>query len=154
MDIGLFIVDGCIDIIVEEGDLRADNGLQTAVILSVFLDKRATIDEVADGETNRRGWWADPFDDLLTDEIGSKLWLRDRSKKTDEDLTKMEIDVSDSLAWMLTDGIAAEINVVADNSEIRDDGAAIKIEIVRPDGTLDKFKAFWDQTEIQLQAVD
>ena len=44
----------------EAGDLVAEGSLRTAVILSLFLDRRAEDDDILpNGSDDRRGWWAD-----------------------------------------------------------------------------------------------
>ena len=48
------------DAAVEGHDLALEDGMATAVILSLFLDARARADDaLPDGGTDRRGFWAD-----------------------------------------------------------------------------------------------
>lgn len=74
------------------GDLVAENTLRTAVILSLFLDRRADDDDVLpNGSNDRRGWWADTVAPMTEygiggglasgDRIGSRLWLLSREKQ-------------------------------------------------------------------------
>lgn len=76
----------------EAGDLVAENTLRTAVILSLFLDRRADDDDVLpNGSNDRRGWWADTVAPMTEygiggglasgDRIGSRLWLLSREKQ-------------------------------------------------------------------------
>ena len=62
------------DLCVVGADLLADGGLQTAVLVSLFSDRRVREDELQPGVSTRRGWWGDRLSDD-NDEIGSRLWL-------------------------------------------------------------------------------
>ena len=45
-DVGFFNVGAaCPDMIIENGDLKADNGLETASLISLFSDKRVTLEQ-------------------------------------------------------------------------------------------------------------
>lgn len=73
---------------IKDGDLEGDEGLETAVVISLFTDQRVSDDELPVEETSKRGWWADALSEIDQDKIGSKLWLLDRSKRTAETLRK------------------------------------------------------------------
>ena len=72
---------GAGDLCVVGADLLADDGLETAVLLSLFSDRRAREEEIPPGQTWRRGWWGDLLADDQ-DQIGSKLWLLEREKQS------------------------------------------------------------------------
>jgi len=109
-DIALQIrTDDAIDMLIVDNDLDTDEGLQTAILVSLFSDKRIDQDEVEEGISDRRGWWGDEFPDVEGDEIGSKLWLLDRSKIIQETLNRAQEYAADALQWMLTDGVASKI---------------------------------------------
>ena len=95
-------------------DLASDDGMETAVILSLFTDARADDDDVlpvAGGD--RRGWWGDAYADTPGDVMGSKLWLLEREKQTPDVLVRADQYAQDALAWMITDGVAATIDGTA-----------------------------------------
>jgi phage gp46-like protein len=99
-------------------DLLTDDGLQTAVIISLMTDRLAADDETPpDGSSDRRGWWGDlPIDGSLPtdiDLIGSKLWLRTREKADAASALLIQNDCQDALAWMIADGIAQDVSVTA-----------------------------------------
>ena len=80
--------------------------LATAVLLSLFTDALAGEgDVVPDGSTDRRGWWGNTV-------LGSRLWLYDRAKQTGEVLDGIRAAIADALAWLISDGIAAAVDVV------------------------------------------
>lgn len=93
-------------------DLKADDGLKTAVVISLFTDARALADdELPTGQTDRRGWWGDLLADIDADMIGSRRWLYMREKQTAETARKIREADEEALAWLVDDGIAASVTV-------------------------------------------
>ncbi len=100
------------DLVIDENDLASDAGLETAVQLSLFCDRRAELGDVLPlGETDRRGWWADALADVPDDKFGSRLWLLDRAKPTAEALVRAEEYAREALQWLLDDKVAEAISV-------------------------------------------
>lgn len=102
------------------GALAGEDGLGTAVILSLFCDRRAEPDDVlpdgADPLFGRRGWIGDAIGlgaAPAGDRIGSRLWLLVREKQVEETLRLAEEYSSEALAWLVEDGLAAEVAVSA-----------------------------------------
>lgn len=127
------------DIGVEDGDVTHEDGLETAVILSLFTDRRANDDDpLPDPDsTNRRGWWGDQAANIFKDQIGSRLWLLERSKTTEENLVAAKEYTLECLEWMIEDDVAKKIEV---NTERLTKGLleilAIEVIIRKNDGTL------------------
>jgi phage gp46-like protein len=102
------------DITLVDGYLAGDDGMRTAVIISLFSDARAADDdELPNPGGDRRGWWADTYAPIPGDVTGSKLWLLARSKNTPDVLAKAQQYARDALAWLVEDGIASGIAAVA-----------------------------------------
>jgi phage gp46-like protein len=122
---------GDADLSLIDSDLASDRGLETAVILSLFLDRRAEDDDQPpSGDPNdRRGWWADQFADVAGDRIGSRLWLLDRSKRTNETVLRAKEYVLEALAWMLVDRVVESIDVTVETTT---DALLIGLELQRP----------------------
>lgn len=132
-DILFTFVDGLqADISLDGPDLSTGDDLLSAVIISVFTDRRAEADDVTDGEY-RGGWWADTFPEVEGDRIGSRLWLLAREKQTEETLTRAREYVLESLQWLNEDGVASNVDV--ETAWIRDQVMGCGITITRPDGT-------------------
>ncbi|MBW1784815.1 MAG: phage GP46 family protein [Deltaproteobacteria bacterium] len=146
MDLGLFIVDGCINMDFANGDFLGDEGLETAVLISLFSDAKVLADELPAGESTRRGWWGDLFPDVENDKIGSKLWLSDRGKRTLANLTEMEAQATKSLEWMKLDGLAKDVFV---EGEFLDEGISLAVSITKTDDSENLFKVFWNAQEIK-----
>ena len=107
------------DLAIDAGaaDLAADDGLSTAVLVSLFTDRRTAVEELPDGETRRRGWWGDTLSP--DDEIGSHLWLLARAKRTPDTLHRAEDYARAALGWLVEDGVAEEVAVRAEDREGR-----------------------------------
>ena len=149
-DVGFFDVEGaCPDLIIENGDLKADNSLETASLISLFSDKRVTLKEVPRGENGRRGWWADLISEPLDDEIGSKLWrLESLGKVSNSTAVELESVLTEAFEWMLDDGLAVQVVVSATRTETnRIDGSVL---IIKPDGDNIPLKFVWDGQRLKL----
>lgn len=127
------------DLIADATDLATDEGLATAVVISLFTDARARPDDVLPDEmrslgdpapTGRpgsagaltrdaRGWWGDMVpppqasDDGARHRTGSRLWLLSREKQTQEVLRRAEEYARESLQWLIEDGVARAVGVQA-----------------------------------------
>lgn len=92
-------------------DLAAGGDLATAVLISLFTDRRADPDDVIpDGTADPRGWWGDAGRDVP---IGSKLWLLEREKRTEPVRLRAEDYIAEALQWLVDDGVAAAVEVTA-----------------------------------------
>ena len=116
MDIGLFYKEKLgFDLWLTGGSLVTDEGLRTAVIVSLFSERRAEpADALPDGSSDRRGWWGDAYAAAEGDRIGSRLWLLGREKDLAAVARRAEEYARESLAWFLEDGIARAVTVAAD----------------------------------------
>lgn len=133
--------DGGFDLSVESADLVTDDGLETAIIVSLFSDARAAPDERPDGDAEPRGWWGDIGEDLP---VGSKLWTLQREKSLNSVAVRAEEYTREALQWLVDDGVISALNVTA---EIQDrDTVAINIELTR-EGDRPAFRYFlnWNQ---------
>ena len=100
------------DIAIENGDLALDEGLRTAVLLSLFLDRRAEKDDDFEGD-DRRGSWQDQYLPHAGDRQGSRLHLLARAAESEQTLTLARTYASEALNWMVRDGIASKIETEA-----------------------------------------
>lgn len=115
-DIGLTWIteEGGADFAVAGNDLVVDDGLETAVFLSLFTDRRAEDGDVLPtGEQDRRGWWGDAFPVVDGDRHGSRLWLLARAKELPDTLTRAEEYAREALAWLTEDRVAERVEVAA-----------------------------------------
>lgn len=125
--------------------LEEDAGLETAVTISLFTDRRAENDDALPGaQDDRRGWWADAFLDVAGDKIGSRLWLLAREKQTPSVLMRAQEYAQEALAWLIEDGIARAVNITAE--VVRSGVLGLTVEIVRAAAPPAKFRfeTFWN----------
>jgi phage gp46-like protein len=143
-DFALDVVDVEIDMSIVEDDLAPDDGLRTALLLSLFTDRRAEDDNVLPADDgDLRGWWADEFADIEGDLHGSRLWLLDRSKRLEDVVPRAEEFAREALAWLLEDRVAERVEVVA---EVQGVMLALLVTIYRPaaDPVTFRFSHVWD----------
>lgn len=99
-----------LDISLAGSDLRHEDSLVTAAVLSLLCDRTAQAHEVPKG-TDRRGWWADAFADVDGDAFGSRLWLLSREKQLPEVVQRARRWVREALQWLVDDGFAKSLTV-------------------------------------------
>lgn len=122
--------DGTFDLVLDDNHLREGNVLESAVILSLFLDARAGEgDELPYGVGSRRGYWADSLEGIEGDRSGSKLWLLSREKQTSRTLSRARDYARQALAWLVEDGVAARVEVAASWAPGRADAPTLFLEI-------------------------
>lgn len=137
-----------IDLRRDGGNLITDDGLEAAVLLSVFTHRRADdSDQLPPGVTERHGWWGDAFARVQGDLSGSLLWLLSRSTLTNATLAEARGHIERSLAWMLADGVASEVLVT---TERRGDLFVFSVGVQRPGDAASRWQKTW---EIRLDAI-
>ena len=120
------------DIALSGADLGRDSGLRTAVMISLFTDRRAAADDIVpDGSGDRRGSWMDSYTPGSY-RIGSRLWLLGREKETAETLRRAREYAAESLQWLVDDGVAKTVAVIAER--LRSGVLALTTTITLTDG--------------------
>lgn len=102
------------DYVIENGDFRFGNDVETAVLISLFTDRLAAANDVlVDARPgypgDRRGWWADDPEHPM----GSRLWLLNRVKGPLDVAAKAQEYAAEALQWMLDDGVVARFDIQA-----------------------------------------
>jgi phage gp46-like protein len=120
-----------------ENDVAIDDGLNTAVYISLFTDARVydETENLLDDKTDKRGYWGDVFEEKP---MGSKLWLLSREKKLNAVLEKAKIYSSDALKWLIDDGIAKEI--IVNTKFIENNVLEIEVIIRKPSDEILNYK--------------
>lgn len=150
MDLQLFFGCGpdlCADVQVACGDLATGNELSTAVMLSLFTDRRANEDDVLPDGTDPRGWWSDAMDGR---QIGSRLWLLERARNLTETLRLAQDYAKEALQWLVDDEIAKSVTVTVAGIGGCKDVLALGISICKPDGRQLrwKYRYAWDLRQV------
>ncbi len=127
---------GSADISVLGNDLLTDDGLETAILISLFTDRRVSTDEeLPIGEIHRRGWWGD-LGGLPSDRIGSRLWLLNREKVLPVVLTRAHEYAKEAVQWLIQDKVANRVEVVVESTRFEE--LDIQVSVFRPAGTIVK----------------
>lgn len=115
IDIALIQAEnGTWDIDFEGGDLKQTDGLDTALYMSVLMEKRAAPSQVSSPRL-RRGHFTNEFNRVPNYEVGSLLWFyTDQQKILESTLINIEDTIiSDGTQWMIEDNILKTVSVSA-----------------------------------------
>lgn len=116
--------------------LLTGSELETAMLISLFSDRVAAADdEIPDGTGDPRGWWAD-----REVPIGSRLWLLDRAKATNATLQRAYDFVTESLQWLIDDGVVERFEISV--QWVRQGFLGVDITTYRPEGA-SRFSWVW-----------
>lgn len=130
---------GRFDLCFRDATLATGDDLTTAILVSLFTDRRANPDdELPAGDGDRRGWWGDAFPTPVLgteseqDRIGSRLWLLSRALAIPETLVRAQQYAEEALGWMIGDKIASAVTVEA--SFPQPGWLMLAVAVDRPDG--------------------
>ena len=124
------------DLEMKGGDLVLSDSLQMSVTLSLLCwCRNETYDGAAILDPSIGGWWADALNEIP---LGSRLWTQFRKRLTDVTIGNAIQLVKEALAWMVTDGVAKEVNVSASISGKT--SASFVVQVVKPTGDTEQFK--------------
>lgn len=128
------------DVRLAGGDLVVDEGLESAVLVSLFTDRRASLEQLRPGDdtTDLRGWWGDVVPAAAGDETGSHLWLLQREKQEPAVLARAKQYAEAALQWMVDDKVASRIEVATEF--VARGVMAITATIARPDGSRVRYR--------------
>lgn len=134
------------DLEMKNNDLSLDLTLKTAIEISLFSDRRVSVDELPEGETDQRGWWADALNDDQ-DEIGSKLWLLKREKVTQNIVDRAREYCEEALQWLVTDQIAASVTVTTERQGLYQIAIGVGIQRPKDDRVKFRFGFIWESDQ-------
>lgn len=119
------------DILQNGVDLLTDDSIMTAVIISLFTDRRALDSDVLpDGTDDRRGWWADSYRSRPT---GSRLWLLSREKTLQSVVNRTQTYAREALDWMVPAGLLRQVSCEA--ARVGHSRLRLSVMLVLPDGS-------------------
>ena len=147
-DINLKVTDnGYYDITFDSnGDFTKTAGFDTAIQLSLMCERRASSGEVK-SPPNRRGWWGNEINGFDNFEYGSKLWLLEQARATQNTLNNSITYTQNALQWFIDENKVDTIEVTAAYDELLK--LIINIDFVRNnDQTLSVAYNLWENTFI------
>ena len=117
------LVNGKYDIKIDtDGDFVQDEGLETAILMSLLLNERANASEVPQ-PTKRGGYWGYEVNGMQF----SKIWLVS-GRKTSDKLNKIIEYANSCLQWLVSEGYATGINCSA---EFISEGIELTVSITK-----------------------
>lgn len=141
------LAGGIYDIKITDGDIETQDFFDTALVVSLLSDRRASESEALLSHM-RRGWIGNEHTPGF--EIGSKLWLFEQSRLTRQIINQAADAAREAVLWMVEDGLAVAVRrVSADflppSSPII--GARITVEIERSNSVVEnRYFDFWPVT--------
>ncbi len=135
------------DLAIDEttGDLETTDGLETAVILSLFAEKRASRSEIAAPEL-RRGWWGNLLSTVENYEMGSKVWLLEQARLNQETINSSNTFVQQGFEWFIEDSLLDDVIV---SSVFTIDNVNINIDLIRAqDRVISRSYELWENTDL------
>lgn len=135
-DLSIMWKDGEGDVVSLDSALLTDNSLTNAIVISLFTDARVD---------NQRGWWGNDFNqnEERQVEMGSHLWTLARSKQLADVLDDAQAYAEQALQWLIDDGHALAIDVIATNPE--QFVLLLSVVVTLPNGQTEQrtFSAVW-----------
>lgn len=130
----------------ESGDISTAQNLDTAILMSIFEEVRASSTEVPDSNL-RRGWIGNESTPGF--EQGSKTWLFEQERITGSVLAELGVVVRNGLQWLIDDDIAVSVEV--EQPVIRNGMVAVNINLGRDGSPVDrKYFELWNATGSSL----
>lgn len=124
--------------------LELEDTLNTAIIVSLFTDRRAERDDPLPLHQNsRRGWLGDELLGEQPDPWGSALWLVMTGKADDTALERARFAALEALAWLVRDGIASRVEVTTEWVGERRDRLAVRPVIYKPGQVQPVYDVLW-----------
>ena len=134
---------GIFDLVVVDNVLSTVTGFETAILVSLLSDARASSSSV--GLPSRRRGWVGNIETADTGrQFGSRLWTFHQARLTESTLNGLSVAAQEALSWMIEDGIARSVSAVAEKTDISE--ATIEIVIVTPVGSEERYAFTWRQT--------
>lgn len=124
------------DIAIDGAGIQLDEGMHTAILISLLTDARAPdAAELPHEDADRRGWWGNDFPrevDAQGSELGSLLWLLEREIITPERIARARDAAYAALRWIVADQIASAIRIDVEVQQRK--RIALSVHLDRPTG--------------------
>ena len=126
----------------DEGDFVTDQTLDTAILMSICEEFRASAAEIPESN-RRRGWIGNETTPGF--QQGSKTWLFEQERITGTVLAELGVIVRNALQWLIDDNIA--ISVEVETPFYQNGNVVVYINFGRDGSKVDRrFYTLWDNT--------
>jgi phage gp46-like protein len=109
--------DSVYDINFVNGDFERMQGLDTAILMSLTCERRANSSEVSLPQY-RRGWVGNEINGFVDFEYGSKIWILEQARATQETLNNAITYEQNALQWLIDDEFADAVIVEAEYNDL------------------------------------
>ena len=128
-----------------DGDIPVNQALDTTILMSIYEETRANINEIAIDDL-RRGWLGNESTPGF--QQGSKFWMFEQERVTTSMLAELGTVVNNGLQWLIDDNIAISTSA---NASFTGGKIVIKVIFERPSVKIEKFLfPLWDNTGSNL----
>lgn len=125
-----------------DGDISTGETLDTAILMSIFNEARATGSEVPEPE-RRRGWLGNQSTEGF--EQGCKAWEFEQERLRGSVLADLSVVVRNGLQWIIDEDIA--VSVTVGNAKIINNAATIEVALGRSGSEVEKkIYQLWQNT--------
>ena len=129
----------------ESGDIETAESLDTAILMSILAEVRATASEMPSSH-RRRGWIGNESTEGI--EMGSKMWLFEQARITGSNLAELGVIINNGLTWLVEQDTAISTTATA---FYRDGVVQVEVVLVRPSSAVEKrFFELWNNTGVNL----
>lgn len=104
--------DGIYDFVVKDNKIEEINHYETAILMLLFMEKRASSSESILPE-RARGWWGNLLNDDPTFEVGSKIWILEQSRLDSATAEYIRTQAQQSLNYLVEKGFLKSVSVSA-----------------------------------------
>ena len=123
------------------GDIDTSQSLDTAILMSILAEVRATPSEMPQSH-RRRGWIGNESTEGV--EMGSKLWLFEQARITGSNLAELGVIINNGLKWLVEQDTAISTSVTA---FYRNGIVQVEVILVRASSAVEKrFFELWNNT--------
>jgi len=126
----------------DSGDISMIESLDTAILMSLFEEVRASSTEIPESD-RRRGWIGNETTPDF--EQGNKAWMFEQERVTGSVLAELGVVVNNGLQWLIGDEIA--VNTAVEQPFLNAGKVCANINLFRGGSPVDRrFYAIWDNT--------
>lgn len=146
-------IEGYYDIGADSGHLAKSNGLDSQLLMSLFVDSRADDSEKPIKEF-QRGWAGNIIvnNNIPDYEIGCKQWIYIEQGKTTTEIAEAILDTikNDGLQWMIDDGLCDNVDVVIYEIDYKVGKIILDLTFIINENNIETRRVvLWNNTELQ-----
>lgn len=142
----------CYDIFAQNGGLAKSNGLDSQLLVSLFVDSRADDSEQPIKEL-QRGWTGNIIvNNILDYEIGCKQWIYTEQGKLSTETAEPTLDTvkNDGVQWMIDDNWCQDIDVEIIETNFKEGKLILEFRFIIDQNNIEKRRIIlWTNTEFK-----